>query len=105
MLPGGRGRPPDSAATGFPGARYRAAKITKLAMNRLTMRMASLRAKTASASAQPARPRLFAQDEYRYADEEIAPHAAVTATMIRRFDFLLIRPPRRSRSPVGKALW
>src|SRR5215467_12085961 len=32
-------------------------------------------------------------------------HAAVTATTIHRFDFLLIRPPRRSRSHVGKALW
>src|SRR5262249_4037364 len=34
-LPGGRGRPPDKEAAGFPGARYSAAKIRKLATSRL----------------------------------------------------------------------
>src|ERR1700761_6662902 len=56
MLLAGSDRPPDSAATGFPGARYNAAKITKLAMSRLATSMASLRAKNRQciASAAPA---------------------------------------------------
>src|SRR5215470_7242942 len=45
MLLGGRDRPPDSAAIGFPGATYIAAKITKLATSRLATSRASLRAK------------------------------------------------------------
>ena len=45
MLLAGRDHPPDNAVTGFPGARYIAAKITKLATNRLATSMASLRAK------------------------------------------------------------
>ena len=66
MLLGGRVRPPDSAAIGFPGARYSAAKMTKLATSRLATSMASLRAKKRQriGSAGPAQPlphRLSAQ--------------------------------------------
>src|SRR5215472_3351921 len=43
-LLGGSDRPPDSAAIGFPGARYTAAKMTKLATSRLISSMASRRA-------------------------------------------------------------
>jgi hypothetical protein len=46
----------ESAATGFPGARYRAAKITKLAASRLASNMTSRRAKTASALLSGFRP-------------------------------------------------
>src|SRR5262252_5082132 len=45
MLLAGSARPPDSAEIGLPGARYTAAKITKLAISRLASSMASLRAK------------------------------------------------------------
>src|SRR6266700_6949709 len=45
MLLAGSARPPDSAEIGLPGARYTAAKITKLAISRLATSMASLRAK------------------------------------------------------------
>src|SRR5207253_7757942 len=57
-LLGGSERPPDSAAIGLPGARYTAAKMTKLATSRLTSSMASLRAKKRQriASAGPLRP-------------------------------------------------
>ena len=41
----GSDRPPDSAAIGFPGARYSAPKITKLATSRLATSIASLRAR------------------------------------------------------------
>src|SRR3989442_13602710 len=56
-LLGGSDRPPDSAAIGFPGARYTAAKMTKLATSRLISSMASLRAKNPQriASAGPAK--------------------------------------------------
>src|SRR5690242_21674221 len=55
-LLGGSDRPPDSAAIGFPGARYTAAKMTKLATSRLISSMASRRAKNRQriASAGPA---------------------------------------------------
>src|SRR5215831_9194132 len=45
MLLAGSARPPVSAEIGLPGARYTAAKITKLAISRLASSMASLRAK------------------------------------------------------------
>ena len=52
--PAGSDRPPDSAAIGLPGARYIAAKMTKLAISRLATSIASLRAKNSSAPSQPA---------------------------------------------------
>src|SRR5690348_300637 len=56
-LLGGSDRPPDSAAIGFPGARYTAAKMMKLATSRLISSMASRRAKNLQriASAGPAK--------------------------------------------------
>ena len=62
MLLAGSARPPDSAEIGLPGARYTAAKITKLAISRLASSMASLRAKNCQRiRAQPVPPRLLAQ--------------------------------------------
>src|SRR5215475_1791490 len=77
MLPGGSGRPPDKEAAGFPGARYSAAKIRKLATSRLATSMASLRDETPAHRVQPAPTQLpsswLARGDNMRANEPPAP--------------------------------
>src|SRR3989442_6388154 len=92
-LLGGSDRPPDNAATGFPGARYTAAKMTKLAISKLTSSMASLRAKNRQriASAGPAEavgPRREHVGERRHRPGQLA----AQHQQLRRLD---VRDPRQ----------
>src|SRR6516165_2408480 len=92
-LLGGSDRPPDKAAIGFPGARYVAAKMTKLATSRLASSMASLRAKNFQriASASPAEavgPRREHVGERRHRTGKLV----VQHQQLRRLD---VRDPRQ----------
>src|SRR6266571_1355051 len=114
-LSGGSERPPDRAATGLPGARYIAAKMTKLATSKLPPSIARRRAKNrrrtdSALSAQLVRPGGEHVRERRHGPREVrAGHQDVHGLDVRdpgkvsRYDLLRLRHFVRPLLRIGRA--